>query len=132
MFRPVVSIALAAAVTGSAVALLRGQAPATAPAPVTFARDIRPILEKSCWSCHSADLQLAELDLSTREAALKGGAHGTALVPGSADRSKLYRMAAGLDQPKMPMEGDPAAPGAFWALARRTNGSFLMPAKDWP
>jgi regulator of replication initiation timing len=32
----------------------------------------------------------------------------------------------------MPMEGDPAAPGAFWALARRTNGSFLMPAKDWP
>jgi hypothetical protein len=32
----------------------------------------------------------------------------------------------------MPMEGDPAAPGAFWTLARRTNGSFLMPAKDWP
>ena len=32
----------------------------------------------------------------------------------------------------MPMEGDPAAPGAFWALTRRTNGAFLMPAKDWP
>jgi hypothetical protein len=32
----------------------------------------------------------------------------------------------------MPMEGDPSAPAAFWALARRTNGSFLMPAKDWP
>jgi von Willebrand factor type A domain len=32
----------------------------------------------------------------------------------------------------MPMEGDPSAPSAFWALARRTNGSFLMPAKDWP
>ena len=32
----------------------------------------------------------------------------------------------------MPMEGDPAAPGAFWTLARRTNGSFLMPARDWP
>ncbi len=32
----------------------------------------------------------------------------------------------------MPMEGDPAAPAAFWTLARRTNGSFLMPAKDWP
>ena len=32
----------------------------------------------------------------------------------------------------MPMEGDPAAPAAFWALARRTNGAFLMPAKDWP
>ncbi|HET7203191.1 MAG TPA: hypothetical protein VFI92_07450 [Steroidobacteraceae bacterium] len=32
----------------------------------------------------------------------------------------------------MPMEGDPAAPGAFWMLTRRTNGAFLMPAKDWP
>jgi hypothetical protein len=32
----------------------------------------------------------------------------------------------------MPMEGDPAAPAAFWALARRTNGAFLMPARDWP
>jgi hypothetical protein len=32
----------------------------------------------------------------------------------------------------MPMEGDPSAPAAFWTLARRTNGSFLMPAKDWP
>jgi Mg-chelatase subunit ChlD len=32
----------------------------------------------------------------------------------------------------MPMEGDPAASGAFWTLARRTGGSFLMPSKDWP
>jgi len=32
----------------------------------------------------------------------------------------------------MPMEGDPGASGALWALARRTGGSFLMPAKDWP
>ncbi len=32
----------------------------------------------------------------------------------------------------MPMEGDPAAAGAFWALARRTRGSFLMPSRDWP
>ncbi|MGI9246814.1 MAG: VWA domain-containing protein [Steroidobacteraceae bacterium] len=32
----------------------------------------------------------------------------------------------------MPMEGDPAAPGAYWTLARRTNGAFLMPARDWP
>jgi hypothetical protein len=32
----------------------------------------------------------------------------------------------------LPMEGDPLAPGAFWALTRRTNGSFLSPARDWP
>ncbi len=32
----------------------------------------------------------------------------------------------------LPMEGDPAAASAFWTLARRTNGAFLMPARDWP
>jgi hypothetical protein len=32
----------------------------------------------------------------------------------------------------MPMEGDPMAPSAFWAAARETGGSFLMPSKDWP
>lgn len=32
----------------------------------------------------------------------------------------------------LPMEGDPMAPSAYWMLARRTNGSFLSPARDWP
>ncbi len=32
----------------------------------------------------------------------------------------------------LPMEGDPAAASAFWTLTRRTNGAFLMPARDWP
>ena len=32
----------------------------------------------------------------------------------------------------LPMEGDPLAPGAFWALARRTDGAFMSPARDWP
>ena len=32
----------------------------------------------------------------------------------------------------LPMEGDPLAPGAYWTLARRTNGAFLSPARDWP
>ena len=32
----------------------------------------------------------------------------------------------------MPMEGDPSAPSAFWLASRRTGGSFIAPAKDWP
>jgi hypothetical protein len=32
----------------------------------------------------------------------------------------------------LPMEGDPMASSAYWTLARRTNGSFLSPARDWP
>jgi hypothetical protein len=32
----------------------------------------------------------------------------------------------------LPMEGDPQAAGAYWQLARATDGSYLAPSKDWP
>lgn len=32
----------------------------------------------------------------------------------------------------LPMEGDPAAAGAFWLLALLSQGSFMTPARDWP
>src|SRR5258708_617875 len=72
---------------------------------VSSSKDIQPILETSCWNCHGATLQLSKLDLRTRESALKGAEHGTVLVPGKAENSRLYRLVAGLDQPRMPMNG---------------------------
>ncbi|PYR64015.1 MAG: hypothetical protein DMF91_01620, partial [Acidobacteria bacterium] len=38
--------------------------------PTSFARDIQPILQGSCWTCHG-ELQTSGLDLRTREGALK-------------------------------------------------------------
>jgi hypothetical protein len=32
----------------------------------------------------------------------------------------------------LPMEGDPAAAGAFWRLAQRHGGTMLTPSRDWP
>ena len=59
---PSISLAVAAAGTFSVLALAQAPTPAAPPAsPVAFARDIQPILEKSCWNCHSADVQLADL-----------------------------------------------------------------------
>src|SRR5918994_846652 len=144
MRRTIPSIILVT-VTSGLLAALSAQAPVArpaAPTEVTFARDIQPILERSCVSCHSADLKLADLDLSTRDAALKGGEHGAVIVPGSADRSKLYRMVAGLDEPAMPMQGDPLTKteiaalqtwidrGANWdaSIALKTPGASTQPA----
>jgi hypothetical protein len=73
--------------------------------PVSFSKDIQPILETSCWKCHGGTVQVAKLDLRTRESALKGAEHGIVLVPGKAENSRLYRLVAGLDQPRMPMNG---------------------------
>ena len=118
MERRVPSVVLTTVATGCLAALLSAQAPpaTTPPAAVVFSRDIQPILEKSCSSCHSADLKLAELDLSARDAAMKGGQHGAVIVPGSAERSKLYRLVAGLDTPTMPMEGDALKPSEVAAI----------------
>ena len=89
---------------GCAVALLlvtspRAQAPQppTSQTAVTFATDIRPILEEKCLGCHGDTLKLSRLDLRTRESAIGGGVHGAALVPGNAEQSRLYRMVAGLE-----------------------------------
>jgi von Willebrand factor type A domain len=37
-----------------------------------------------------------------------------------------------IDSVLLPMQGDPEAAHAFWHLARTSDGSLLMPAKDWP
>src|SRR5437867_1176311 len=73
--------------------------------PISFTKDIQPILQNSCLKCHGDAMQLSKLDLRTRESALKGGEKGAAIVPGRPDESRLYRRVAGLERPAMPMDG---------------------------
>src|SRR5258708_10661672 len=73
--------------------------------PVSFSRQIRPLLEASCWKCHGAAMQLSRFDLRTRESALKGGEHGPWIGAGNAGESRLFRLVAGSEKPAMPMDG---------------------------
>ncbi len=88
-----------------AFALVAGASLFAADKPVSFRADIQPVFENSCWKCHGGAVQLSKLDLRTREAALKGGERGAAIVPGKAEDSRLYRLVAGLEKPSMPMDG---------------------------
>ena len=116
------ALSMGAAMLGAAsvMALLDAQAPPQTPAaqsaPVSFSRDIFPVMEARCLSCHGADIQLAALDLRTRESALRGGARGPAFVPGNAEQSRIYRFVAGLEAIKMPMEGPPLTPDQVAAV----------------
>ena len=58
-----------------------------------FESKVRPILVDRCYSCHSdkAEKVKGGLKLDTREATLKGGTSGAALVPGDPDASLLIK-----------------------------------------
>ena len=54
---------------------------------VTYASDIKPILDKSCVKCHGAEKPKAKLRLDSLDAALKGGENGKVIVPGKSAES---------------------------------------------
>lgn len=85
--------------------LLTGAAFAAAPDDaVFFESKIRPILASSCYSCHAASA-LGGLRLDSREALLKGGKSGPAVVPGDPDKSLLIVAVRQIGSLKMPMGG---------------------------
>jgi ankyrin repeat protein/mono/diheme cytochrome c family protein len=66
--------------------------PEAVTAMVDFNRDVRPILERSCVSCHSGEKSRGSFDLTTRDTALKGGQSGeAAILSGKPDASPLIR-----------------------------------------
>src|SRR5438270_5451213 len=72
---------------------------------VSFAKDIAPLLTQRCMDCHGREPLMANLDLRTRDGALKGAKHGAVIVPGDAAASHLYRRLIGEETPPMPLGG---------------------------
>jgi mono/diheme cytochrome c family protein len=74
---------------------------------VDYVSEVRPILAKSCYSCHGPDKQRGGLRLDLKAAALKGGDSGAVINPGHGANSLLVRYVAGLDADKvMPPKGE--------------------------
>src|SRR3954453_14802262 len=74
--------------------------------PVEFFKsDVRPILAKNCFGCHTTS-KMGGLQLDAREHALQGGKSGPALVPGKPDESLLIRAVSySQERLKMPPQG---------------------------
>ncbi len=82
--------------------------------PVSFNRDIRPILSNNCYACHGFDQneRKAKLRLDTRE-----GATAKAIVPGDPEGSPLWQRVSQIDDDEvMP----PAESGKSLTLAQRS------------
>jgi hypothetical protein len=96
------------------------------PAPVDFARDVQPILQRACAVCHNETLAQGGLSLASRAAALKGGESGPSIAPGDGAGSLLVRRLSVL-LPRMPM-GLPPLPVAEVATLR----SWIDAGAAWP
>ncbi|MCA9080303.1 MAG: PSD1 domain-containing protein, partial [Planctomycetaceae bacterium] len=67
-------------------------------ADVDFVRDVRPILQQQCYSCHGADKQKSGLRLDVKATAFAGGeAYGASIVAGQPDESPLLQFVADPD-----------------------------------
>lgn len=92
-----------------------------------FELKIRPILANRCSACHSSTA-MGGLALNSRDAMLKGGKSGPAVVPGDPDHSLLIEAVRQTnDKVKMPM-GQPKMPEAeVEALATWVKAGAIWP-----
>jgi mono/diheme cytochrome c family protein len=77
---------------------------ATPHGPISYDRQIRPILSEHCFACHGFDSEArqADLRLDTREGAIESGS-GNAIVPGRPEASEVIdRIFATDEQLRMP------------------------------
>ncbi len=113
--------------------------------PVDFDRDIGPLLAERCGSCHGSKRSESGLSLDSLAAALRGGDHGPALVPGKAGESLLMEVVTGrhAELARMPKKGEALTTveverirawidaGATWPVSGKESGIEQAAAKHW-
>ena len=76
------------------------QPPTVAYGPVSFSRQVLPILEAKCGDCHGGETTEVELDLLSYEAVMAGSEYGTVIEAGDADGSLLLEMIVAGEMPQ--------------------------------
>lgn len=101
------------------------------PAPVVdFAKDIKPLLEASCVSCHGAEKQKGKFRIDSRDAILKGGEEGKAVVENDSAKSPLIHYVARLveDLEMPPKKADALKPEQIGLLRKWIDTGMQWPA----
>lgn len=65
---------------------------------LAYDKDIKPILEASCFKCHGSEKQKGKLRLDSLEAALKGGENGKVIEAGKSAKSPIVISVSRLDE----------------------------------
>jgi mono/diheme cytochrome c family protein len=105
--------------------------PAMPPAvsrPVEFVKDVVPIFQSSCVTCHTSGKSEADLSLETREKILEGGASEPAIVPGNSADSLIVQLVTGQDPERiMPAKGKRLTPEQVGVLR-----AWIDQGANWP
>jgi hypothetical protein len=99
--------------------------------PVTFERDIAPLIEARCLKCHGGEKLEGGLDLRRRSLIEKGGDSGAAMVPAKPDESLLIQK---VEKGEMPPKEEGALDQKQKDLFRRwiAAGAPLAGEKEQP
>lgn len=101
-----IGLATFAAFVSTAAPDLSKLPPASSKTGVTFAKDIKPLFEKSCFKCHGAEKQKGKLRVDSLEAVLKGSENGEILAKGDSKKGSLIVAISRLDEDSaMPPDG---------------------------
>jgi mono/diheme cytochrome c family protein len=68
--------------------------PPSAKKDLTYAKNIRPLFEQSCFKCHGEEKQKKKLRLDSLDAVLKGAGDEKVVVSGNSAKSKLVQVIA--------------------------------------
>ena len=99
--------------------------------PVRFTDGVDTVLESRCLECHNHvnAKEMGGLNLETRETAFSTGAHAPVIVPGSPERSMLYRVLEVDDLHPVFM---PPTPDRLWENELKLLKQWIADGADWP
>ncbi|MBK9240495.1 MAG: PSD1 domain-containing protein [Acidobacteria bacterium] len=105
------------------------QLAAAAQTPEFFETRVRPILAAACYECHAEEAK-GDLRVDSREALLRGGESGPAIVPGNPDQSLLVQAVRQADPsaPRMPKGKSKLKPEDIEVLAEWVRAGAQWPA----
>jgi len=114
---------LVAVLAAAAVISLSACEPKSGSTKVTYAKDVKPILDQYCGECHMPGGPGAEASgfkVDTYANVMKGTKYGPVVIPGSAESSTLYRLVAGKVDPsiRMPHGKEPLKPEEIETIRR--------------
>lgn len=90
------------------------------PRPVSYEKEVAPILRTYCAGCHNDQELEAELSVETFVQLRKGGEdHGDPILPGDADGSFLIKAIERRARPHMPPKDEPPVPAHELSILRR-------------